>query len=971
TLDPAFRLGFGSINGRNTGGLPTPTYGFSTSTNSSNKLAEVEPIGDGTSGTQKANFWSWLVGEAPNNSTPLRGALNAVGQYYQTAQPWQTSDTDTTAYACRQSYAILTTDGFWNGSTPANIGNQDGTAGNTNLGSASYQVALPYSDSQSDTLADVAMKYWKTDLRTGLANEVPTSPRDPANWQHMVTFTVGLGFDPTGITPSTITVPQIFDWAQTGGTPPAGVTSSNFSWPTPSSNSINNSADLAHAGVNGHGAFVSAKSPDQFQKAITNALNAAGNGPGSSNSITLSGTQTPTTGSSNSLMQFRATFYTGQWTSTLTGAQYDPTTGTYVQQWNAGSQLPAAASRNIWTSKLSSGANTSVEFKLATNLSTAELAGLDYYLNGVKQTSVLDQTVLDYLRGDTTYEQANVGGIFRTRAAPLGDIVSSTPVLIDAPSPTLFENGVFPGASTYSSFVTAKSGRLPLLYVAGNDGMLHAFRVTQGYLSDGVTQDPNAMAGREVYAYIPAAVLRQTGDARISNLANPEYGAVNGITKAQAVPHQYYNDGRITTQNVYFSSDSSWHTILVGTTGRGPAKAIYAMDITDPSVLLDPTKASQALLWERSADDGLSTNDAYIGEMTGAPVIGQIKVGGTNSWAVFIGNGYNSAKNQAALLQFDLKTGALTVNTTDATTDNGLAEPGLMQPDVHNEISTLAFAGDLYGNIWKFDLSSATAPGTKIYQAKDSVGAVQPVTSLVALTYDDRTKSTWALFGTGKYLTSSDVKTTQVQTWYGLRVDVAGSSTGTTNAPVVQATDSRTNLTQRSIVAEVAGPNSTINRATSVPTSATDMEKKSGWYMDLNTQTGERIVNRTQFIGSLAVVTTLIPKATDPCNPYPGGAVMLVDPYTGANSNSILGDFNGDGVINSSDGTTVGGKLVPFNGKVFTVGAAAGVTGSYDANGKTVSLSFNKLDGSLDTLGPLNIPGDAPGRISWRELINY
>ncbi|MDA3877025.1 MAG: hypothetical protein PF483_08040, partial [Halothiobacillus sp.] len=217
-LDPKFRLGFGSINGRNTGGLPSPTFAFATSTNSSNALAEVAPFGNGAAGTQKADFWSWLVGEQPGNSTPLRGALDAVGKYYQSAQPWQTSNTDTNAYACRQSYAILTTDGFWNGGTPSNIGNQDGTAGNTNLGSKAYTVAPPYEDSRSDTLADVAMKYWKTDLRTGLANEVPTSLNDPANWQHMVTFTVGLGFDPTGITPATITVPGKIGLVSKSGT---------------------------------------------------------------------------------------------------------------------------------------------------------------------------------------------------------------------------------------------------------------------------------------------------------------------------------------------------------------------------------------------------------------------------------------------------------------------------------------------------------------------------------------------------------------------------------------------------------------------------------------------------------------------------------------------------------------------------------------------------------------------------------
>lgn len=978
SLDPAYRFGFGSINGQNTDGIPDPSYPFSTSTNTDNKLAEVQPFGDGSNTTQKSNFWNWLIGEKPGYATPLRAALNAVGMYYQTAQPWLTDPSagDSTAdssnaYACRSAYTILTTDGFWNGNSPG-VGNVDGSTGTAITSPSSYQYTptAPYKDGYSNTLADVAMNYWQTDLQTGLDNEVPTTPNDPAFWQHMTTFTMGLGFSPVGIQPSSVTVPQIFNWATTGN-PPSGVSASSFSWPQPSADSIYNIADLAHAAVNGHGDFFSAKNPTDFINGIKSALAAIADRQGAGNAITQSGNTLPTVSSAaDPLFQFRATYYTGQWTGTLTAATYDTTTSppSYPIAWSTNSWSPTftgvlginLSNRNVWTTK--DGTTTgSVAFKLASALSTAEQTGLAAY------SGTSAQTMLNYLLGDKTYEMGNTGGTLRARKAVLGDVVASTPVYVANPDKTLFENASFPGASTYQTFVSSNTSRAPIVYIAANDGMLHAFRVTSGagYGTSGSVVAPltNQPAGTEVYAYMPSAVLTQTGAGSITNLANPQYGVVNGVDGSQPVPHQYYNDGRMTVQNVYFSSDSAWHTVLVGTTGRGPAKAIYALDITNPNVLMNPATAKNALLWERSAGDGKTGSD-YIGEMVGTPVIAQIKQDGatTPSWAVFVGNGYNSAANKAALLQFNLQTGALTVHTTSSTADNGLAEPGLMQGDTNTGVSTYAFGGDLFGNLWKFDLTSSTSTGTSVFIAKDANNAPQPITSLTSLIYDSASNSTFALFGTGKYLSSTDINSAQVQTWYGVRVGLGADLAGTANTatPVVTDTTTRTSLVPRYAV-DVG-----VNRATSLQVTG-DMANKAGWYMDLP-QNGERIVNRTQFIAGKAVVTTLIPKVADPCNTIPSGAVMGVDPFTGANQDTNYGLGTTTITYTNAAGKPVTAS-VAINGQVFASGPAGGVTASYTADGKVV-ITFNTLGGGQLNLGPLTLGGAGTGRVSWRELVN-
>ena len=90
---------------------------------------------------------------------------------------------------CRQNYAILTTDGYWNSDSGYTaVGNADVKTNKDVDGNAPQ-----YPDTYTDTLADVAYQYWRTDLRTTMANNVLTSTSDPADWQHMVTFGVSIG----------------------------------------------------------------------------------------------------------------------------------------------------------------------------------------------------------------------------------------------------------------------------------------------------------------------------------------------------------------------------------------------------------------------------------------------------------------------------------------------------------------------------------------------------------------------------------------------------------------------------------------------------------------------------------------------------------------------------------------------------------------------------------------------------------
>ncbi|QNK02237.1 pilus assembly protein [Dyella telluris] len=902
-IDPSFRIGFGSIDGNNNSGLPSDR-----TTKNGYVIANVKPFSD-----QKAAFWSWLAGGKANNGTPLRAALDAVGQYYQTAQPWgsMSSDPDYNTgsgkgeLACRQSYTILTTDGFWNGAAAStSIGDVDSTALTVKgTGDRSYvfDAQAPYRDGRSLTLADVAMYYWIKDLRTDTADEVPISDEDPAFWQHMTTFTLGLGFTPTNIQPSGTTYEQIARWAR------GGDAIKNFSWPAPAADDINNIADLAHAAINGHGSFNSASSPQEFSSALKDALKRAAERVGTGAALASNSTEL-----TSGTVSYQANYLTAKWTGDLKAYPIVNDRVGDTATWTASAVLPAAANRKLYTS--SNGADT-FEFT-TTNLN---LFSADQQ-KALTSTLADNQAIIAYMRGDGTKEQRNKGAL-RNRSTALGDIVNSQPVYVGAPDANQFIGQNFTGSSAYVDFAVTKKERDKRVLVAANDGFIHAF---------------NADSGVETHAYLPGAVIT----SGLKTYADPDYGSTS-------LPHQFFNDGELTVADVYDTTAKAWRTVAVGTTGRGPARAVYAIDVTNP--------AAYSLLWERSAADG-KDNSSAIGQMTGKPVIAQTANG---VWSVLIGNGYNSGPDSAALLQFALADGALTVHATDSTTGNGMAAPAVWIGDTSNGVSTEAYAGDILGRVWKFVLNDGTprpsSTGSLVFTATNAAKAALPITAGMLMGRDPNTGNTWLFFGTGRYLAAADLQSKATQSWFGIIV----GSTDTT------LTDNLASKGRGALVVRTIDAESTQGRSTS-PATAGDLAGKSGWYMDLTSPTkgseGERMVNANGFDTRRLVGITRIPVATDVCNPSGGGWAMYLDPFTGSSFADNVFDTNGDGAIDGKDGVTSGGKTAPNNGVYFgslpngatIIGKLMVVTMDNGSRGQVL-----KRGGNGERL-----------RVSWRELVN-
>lgn len=264
-------------------------------------------------------------------------------------------------------------------------------------------------------------------------------------------------------------------------------------------------------------------------------------------------------------MTFQAQFYSGSWRGELSAYTVNSTTGALTPAWNAGSQFPAWATRNIYVNN--DGTQAGYRRFTYPNLDSTNASALG------------SQAVVDYLRGDRSNEAPNGLGL-RARQSILGDIVNSQPMYVGAPNGRLFYGQEFTGADSFGAYVAANTTRTPVVYVGANDGMLHGF---------------NANTGVETYAFVPRAAIA----AGLADYASPTYS------------HRYFVDGEITVADAYIGG--AWKTILVGTMGRG-GKAIYALDVTDP--------ADVEFLWEKSAAD-----IPQLGNSIGKPVIAQVADG--------------------------------------------------------------------------------------------------------------------------------------------------------------------------------------------------------------------------------------------------------------------------------------------------------------------------------------------------------
>lgn len=769
--------------------------------------------------SERDTFYAAVYSSVGSGGTPNREAFKHIGDQFR-----RTDIGAPITHACQQNFGILFTDGYSNVWTGAGVGNADGNQGS------------PYQDSVSNTMADIAMSYYLNNLRPDLptgkvvpptaCSDTKVTPHPSLNCNknlHMASYAITLGGQGNiyGVDANMTADPYKF--------PP--------SWPTSFPDRHPSAVDdLWHATINGRGALLNAGSATELTEKFAQVLGSIAVASSSSTTVAANSTSYR----ANTKI-YQASFDTARWSGEVKASSIDKFGKITGKAWLASENVPAPASRKIFTYKPSSAAGTAFVWS---ELDTAQQTALNTNISAVNDGK--GSARLDYLRGVRSGE-GSTSTSYRLRNGVLGDIVNSDPFYVGTTEDYGYSKLSGEGSS-YSGFLSAKKSRNPMLYVGANDGMLHAF---------------DADNGQEKFAFVPNAVY-----PHLSKLTAPNY------------THQYYVDGPPWVGDAYVNG--SWRSILVGALGAG-GRSVFALDVTTPDSF-----GAGNVLWEITHND--------LGYVLGPPSIVRLKGG---DWVALFGNGYNSNSETAKLFVVNLQTKAVTIISTDSTASNGLGPP--IPVDIDGDLDAdYVYAGDLQGNLWKFDLSGNSSStwkvAYKLFSARDSSGKVQPITARPTVGQASN-GDIQVFFGTGKFIGSGDrlvSSSTPIQSFYGIKDK--GSAITSTNRGELQA---------QTIVKETSTYRLTSKNAVA--------DSKMGWYLDLyvSSKQGEMVVNPALLVYGKIVFTTLIPPVDDPCSPGGDSWLMVMDAMSGGRPDAAVLDVNQDGKVDEKDNQKPGSGTGP------------------------------------------------------------
>jgi len=469
------------------------------------------------------------------------------------------------------------------------------------------------------------------------------------------------------------------------------------------------------------------------------------------------------------------------------------------------------------------------------------------------------------------------------------------------------------------------------VFIGANDGMLHAF---------------HADTGTEQFAFIPGQFLT----SGLKTLSDPNYA------------HRYFVDGQIAVSTKAQTPGEKNH--LVAAMGAG-GKGLFGLDVTDPA-----TFNASNVSWE-------VTPDADMGFILGKLFIAKLNNG---DLAVVTGNGYNSTNEQSALYVYKLTDGTLLkvipTGQGSAAATNGLTTPKGIDADKNGTLDYV-YAGDLLGNMWKFDLTGAATAswgvansGSPMFVAKDASGKRQPITGGVAIATNPYKESPfygkhYIMFGTGQYINATDAINKDVQSWYGL-IDEGGAI-------------NRSELVERTI-AQTTTSNGRKVRAFSKAV-AGDMAGKKGWFVDFKVSgqanTGERIVTDSSMDAGIGKngapmpvlrASSIILENGNPCKPSGTGFYNVIDPFTGGSLTAAYIDINNDGIRDAND---LIDPANPDSSPIGSVGFETGLPSEGLDVGKNIYFDDGTgggIGGGANTLQAFK--QNLSGRQTWHEIKN-
>ena len=669
---------------------------------------------------------------------------------------------------------------------------------------------------------------------------------------------------------------------------------------------------------------------------------------------------------------YATSYNSGVWTGDLIAYPINTITGApniNAPIWNTGCTNPSAYVDSSDTSKGVLGCSAQVQLdtlapasrKIFTMKDVACLGdcGVPFQpstvtgVAGTDKLSVAQQTLLntpgqtdgaavvDYLRGVRTGE---IAGTYRTRAHVLGDMVNGEPLVIREPDRNYVD-------LNYSTFKTSNKNRTRIIFQVSNDGMAHAF---------------DSLTGAELWAYVPNMLISNAKDP-----ANSSTSLLNTRSRRTSFNHYFLLDGTPVTGDVDFANSGAtgvlttdWRTIVVGGMGKG-GRGYYAIDFTSTTAASEATAASKAL-WEfpASITNTARRNSAFanMGYSFGKPVIVKTAAMG---WVVLLTSGYNNGTGAGGsggdgkghLYVVNAKTGDLIedlvttgCHDTPATNACGLAHVNAyIENKDKDNTAELAYGGDLYGNLWRFDLRGNASNGWSVSRmatlrsGNTATSAVQPITTVpeLAKIITGGVAKYYVYVGTGMFLGKTDLpcppsptscawspnaQSTQTQTMYGL---IDTRTTTTLPDPLLPTLQPQTYTTTG---------NTRVMTANAVASS------QNGWYV--NFTGGERLVTDPGLASGTLVFTSSIPSTT-PC--VPGGSSWLyaIDYATGGK------------VTDSTYGGTFLGDALASRPVLIQL-----------PDGRVMALI--RLSDTTTVIKQVPAPGNPASskRVSWRELID-
>ncbi len=518
----------------------------------------------------------------------------------------------------------------------------------------------------------------------------------------------------------------------------------------------------------------------------------------------------------------------------------------------------------------------------------------------------------------------------------LGDIINSTPVIIDPPT------HYYP-FNNYAAFRTSQAKRNTIIYVGSNDGALHAFK-----LDDGVEQ----------WRFYPNSILAKLNEASdpTKNMCSAEFC------------HRYLVDGSPIAADIY--DGSKWKTVLMTGLRRGGA-AYFALDVTGgrpfDAVAVDPLNPDNRVkyLWQFT--------DSQLGQTWAQPEVYRagVKSSTDTVWAVYWGSGYaedvlNQPNKQAYLYGVEANDASVPL-WKDAT---GVATNRIKLPSAASTLMDDAlggvvvtemnddyrgdrlYTGNLYGTMYRV---------TNI--GKNETPQVSTLFSFNRGTPDHSTpirvrpsdayyaeNITWLYFGTGSYEVQADKTTTAMQYFFGLRDDTTYPSYSLATLPIFTTptvTNAATGKDFRVISGSAPGP---------APYS---------WALELDNRlvsggASERVISDALVVGGVVFFTTFTP-AADVCEGTGQAWLFALDYTTGKPPAKPVFDINGDKTFDSKD------MIKDASGNTYSV---AGIYLGEDIASNPVLLKdvivVGTKTGGTETF-KVNLPRTKPAMRSWWE----